>query len=157
MKQWRWCELQKYKIKWIYDRHSCNCSLSNCKRLGHAQIGHLYAFSSKFPTSISAPVLCGSPPPLPTVDMRSLQIMVHQLNWPKYIPYQGGLMSSFDVPALIHVMSDPDLGQDCANRMHPSLDSPLFCFIFINLVNCRIYMMFKATHLTLNLRNIKKQ
>ena len=31
MKQWRWCELQKYKIKWIYDRHSCNCSLSNCK------------------------------------------------------------------------------------------------------------------------------
>ena len=63
-------------------------------------------------------------------------------------------MSSFDVPTLIHVISDPDLGQDCANRMQPSLDSPLFCFIFINLVNCSIYMMFKATHLTLNLRNI---
>ena len=132
-------------------------SFGGQKWLGHAQIGHLYAFSSKFPTSISAPLLCGSPPPLLAVDMRSLQIMVHQLNWPKYIPYQGGLTNSFDVPTLIHVISDPDLGQDCANRMHPSLDSPLFCFIFINLVNCSIYMMFKATHLTLNLRNIKKQ
>ena len=55
-------------------------SFGGQKRLGHAQIGHLYAFSSKFPTSISAPVLCGSPPPLLAVDMRSLQIMVHQLN-----------------------------------------------------------------------------
>ena len=132
-------------------------SFGGQKRLGHAQIGHLYGFTSKFPTSIPAPVSCGSPPPLPAVDLRSLQIMVHQLNWPKYIPYQGGLMNSFDVPTLIHVISDPDLGQDCANRMHPSLNSPLFCFIFINLVNCSIYMMFKATHLTLNLRNIKKQ
>ena len=52
-------------------------SFGGQKRLGHAQIGHLYAFSSKFPTSISAPVLCGSPPPLLAVDMKSLQIMVH--------------------------------------------------------------------------------
>ena len=55
-------------------------SFEGQKRLGHAQIGHLYRFTSKFPTSIPAPVSCGSPPPLPAVDLRSLQIMAHQLN-----------------------------------------------------------------------------
>ena len=33
------------------------------KSLGHAQIGLLYAFNSKFPKSIPTPFICGDPPP----------------------------------------------------------------------------------------------
>ena len=32
------------------------------KRLGHAQIGLLYGFNSKFPTSIPTPFICEVPP-----------------------------------------------------------------------------------------------
>ena len=32
------------------------------KRLGHAQIGLLYGFHSKFPMSIPTPFICGVPP-----------------------------------------------------------------------------------------------
>ena len=49
------------------------------KWLGHAQIDQLYGFTSKFATSIPATISYGSPP-LPAMDLRSLQIMVHQLN-----------------------------------------------------------------------------
>ena len=35
------------------------------KRLGHAQIGLLYGFNSKFPTSLPTPFICGVPPPPP--------------------------------------------------------------------------------------------
>ena len=32
------------------------------KSLGHAQIGLLYGFNSKFPTNIPTPLICGVPP-----------------------------------------------------------------------------------------------
>ena len=35
---------------------------SQKKSLGHAQIGLLYGFNSKFPTSIPTPFICGVPP-----------------------------------------------------------------------------------------------
>ena len=35
------------------------------KRLGHAQIGLLYGFNSKFPTSLPTPFICGVSPPPP--------------------------------------------------------------------------------------------
>ena len=52
----------------LYLLDSCNHSLKRSllgvkNRLGHAQIGLLYWFNSKFPTSIPAPFIWEAPPP----------------------------------------------------------------------------------------------
>ena len=41
------------------------------KSLGHAQIGLLYAFNSKFPKSIPTPFICGDPPPPASKEKKS--------------------------------------------------------------------------------------
>ena len=40
------------------------------KSLGHAQIGLVYGFYSKFPTSIRTTFICGVPPPIPRCFQR---------------------------------------------------------------------------------------
>ena len=61
-----------YIFNSFYLLHSFNPSIPIClcfkrslvatkKGLGHAQIGLLLAFTSKFPTSITTPFICGVP------------------------------------------------------------------------------------------------
>ena len=39
LQSWRWCELQKCKFKWRYDRHRGSCNLNNCKLIWKKNFG----------------------------------------------------------------------------------------------------------------------
>ena len=60
------------------------------KSLGHAQIGLLYGFNSKFPTSIPSPFICGAPPP-PT-----------EFYWNRTVVLSQSLGYLWAYPGLIH-------------------------------------------------------
>ena len=74
-----------FNIRFIYSIHIIQVFSFVCvltwsllaikKSLGHAQIGLLYGFNSKFPTSIPIPFICSFPPPPGVTGPQKLAII----------------------------------------------------------------------------------